>query len=124
MPHTPTPWTCKPFLTPREDEDPMMVYIVEAGDLQVRHDNCCPIDEATEQQLAAIHEENRANAEFIELACNAHDDLLYACLQAQAALGDRIRLSDIPGVTADEEVEVYETLKSAIAKAEGKGVSA
>lgn len=66
------PVTAKPFLTPREDDDPMMVYKVEGGDLQARYDNL-PVDENgdyDQDQVDAIHTENEANAELIAEAFN------------------------------------------------------
>jgi len=66
------PVTAKPFLTPDQDEDPMMVYKVEGGDLQRRFDNL-PMDEngeCDEAQADAIHDENNANAELIAEAFN------------------------------------------------------
>jgi len=66
------PVTAKPFLTPDQGEDPMMVYKVEGGDLQARFD-ALPCDEYGDydpDQVDAIHTENQANAELISEAFN------------------------------------------------------
>jgi hypothetical protein len=66
------PVTAKPFLTPREDEDPMMIYKVEGGDLQARFD-ALTVDENgdyDQDQVDALHAENEANAELIAEAFN------------------------------------------------------
>ena len=66
------PVTAKPFLTPREDEDPMMVYKVEGGDLQARFD-ALTVDENgdyDQDQVDALHAENEANTELIAEAFN------------------------------------------------------
>ena len=46
----------------------------------------------------------------------AAPDLLEACIKAQACLGDLVR----EGKAADEDIEAYNEIKAAIAKAEGK----
>jgi len=61
------PVTVTPFLTPDKNEDPMMVYEVEGGDLQSRFDS---VDLEDEAAVAAIHAENNANAELIAEAFN------------------------------------------------------
>lgn len=67
MSYTKGPWKVKPFLTPERDEDPVMVYEVEAGDLQERFDNLEMTDEGeyNEDEVTAIHAENEANAALI-----------------------------------------------------------
>lgn len=84
------PATVKPFLTPREDDDPMMVYKVEAGDLQSRFDNL-PMDEDgnyDQDQVDAIHRENEANAELIAEAFNVLHETGYTPAELVKILKD------------------------------------
>ena len=64
---TKAPVTVTPYLTPDRDDDPMMVYEVEGGDLQSRFDS---VDLEDEAEVAAVHAENNANAELIAEAFN------------------------------------------------------
>ena len=59
--------------------------------------------------------DNKANADFIVRACNAHDDLMEACHQMWAALDERI-LNASKGSSVKEALE---KIKQAISKAEG-----
>lgn len=66
------PVTAKPFLAPDHDDDPMMVYKVEGGDLQHRYDTI-PVDamgDYDQDIVEVIHKENKANAELIAEAFN------------------------------------------------------
>jgi hypothetical protein len=68
--YTPGPWEVFPYLTPHLDDDPMMVYKVNAGDLQQRFDNL-QLDEGgqyDDEELDRIHEEKAANARLIASA--------------------------------------------------------
>ena len=104
--HTPGPWEVHPFLTPNEDEDPMMVYAVSAGDLVTRFANVPMDDEGNydELELEAIHSENEANARLIAAA----PELLEAL--KNLLIYDT---SELPG-------DFIEAAKGAIALAEGK----
>jgi hypothetical protein len=68
--HTPGPWKAEPYLTPGMAEDPMMVYLVEAGNLQRRFDDLEMNEhgEYQQEELDAIHAENDANARLIAQA--------------------------------------------------------
>jgi hypothetical protein len=105
--HTPTPWQVQttgncPGLVVETDGPDNPVTVADCiGDDLVSPDEC------------------RANAEFIALACNAHDDLLAACKamlkRMEVAYDARVKLTGIAGGGIGKEIEQAE---AAIAKAE------
>jgi len=67
-----------------------------------------------DEEVAYCFDVDRAS--FIVRACNAHEELLKALVDAQAILGDLVR----SGTASIDEIETYSTVKAAIAKAEGR----
>lgn len=104
------PVTVKPFLTPDRDDDPMMVYKIEGGDLQGRFDS---VDLEDEAEVAAIHAENNANAELTAQAFNVlHETGMTPRELAKAASDYRGLLSTIAGNTTTEEAEDGQDLEN------------
>ena len=97
---TPTPWTeVRPYVTLDRDDDPMMVYIVHAGDLQERYNNI-PMNEDGEYDQAvveAIHAENAANAQLIVTAVNNHQRLMEENKVMREALLPFVKVLDAIG---------------------------
>jgi len=99
--HTPRPWKTKPLLTPNEDEDPMMVYFVQAGDLQERFDNLRTNNdgEYDQDELDAIHAENATNARLIDAA----PDLLLLVERAQSIRHPNVKWTKAETIRSWEE---------------------
>lgn len=101
--HTPLPWTTRKSGT--------------SGDVGIAAPGCEGVIAECFEEFAAkfymLPEEAAANAEFIVLACNSHEDLLRAAREALQTL-DRLPADTltVPGVSRH--------LRSAIAKAEGR----
>lgn len=67
-----------------------------------------------------IYEEgghDRAQAEFIVLACNSHDDLVAACTEAEKAISQAVEVMEIAGFEAPEG-SVLDILRKALIKAQ------
>jgi hypothetical protein len=111
--HTPGPWTVRPFLTPDKDDDPMMVYLVEAGDLQQRFDNLETNEdgEFDFDVVDSLHAENNANARLIAAAPQLLEALRFAYMVLETMPDEGKQY--IPG-------NALGTIKTAIAQAEGK----
>lgn len=97
---TPGPWRMEEMPTGWEiNSDPVDGgHWSAVAQVEVNHQGSRPV----------TTDEAEANARFIVLACNAHDDLLAACERALECL------------TMDEEDDLTRCLRAAIRKAEGK----
>jgi len=100
MTHTPTPWEIEPVNTE---------MIIQSGSCPYRYvavvDGCQAMSE----------EEEKANAEFIVLAVNCHDELLKVCQEMMGVL----EVIDFCELSADYDSIPFAEWEAAIAKAEG-----
>ena len=117
--HTPTPWK----VTPKHPESPIgyLFEIVMDEPMEDLPWHIASIAGGSSYHSLAAGIEEKANAEFIVRACNAHDKLLEACreaLQFFGTLDSTMQIAVSVDIEKDKISGLAVQLKEALASAE------